>query len=234
MYSTGNIERDKLLTEAINKIIAAGKTASLKLVTRILPDDFGLDQDELDNMLADIAPQDAAPLEIIGESLPIHEVAPAVEIGKREAWAILDGASARLRRAQAAMVLAQETLKLKRGDLAQAIYQWQLMEPKPKEQSFSDLIRDQIAANQKYKMDVYEGKVAPPPRRGKGKSYIDQTNGLGGDAGDFVRRTNQAGAGLGGAQVFKGFRRNGVSQKEAAQINAQRIRDARAKLPSER
>lgn len=240
MYSTGNVERDRLLTEAINKVIAAGKTASMKLVARQLPGDFALDADELDSMLADIAPQDKPPLEgsapetlekiaspdaIKEGQSPIDaaEVAPQVEIGEREARAIHDSAQLRLKKARDEMVVAQETLKNLRGDLASAIFYWQQL-CRPQQQTFSDLIRDQIAANQKLKQDIKDGKVAPPPRGGKGRSYIDQTNGHFGDGNDFARRSNQTTAATSGHQVHKGFRRNGVSQKEAAQINAARIR----------
>jgi hypothetical protein len=50
-YSTGNPERDRLLLAAIKQVIAAKKTPSLKLVARALPEDFELDQEELDGAL---------------------------------------------------------------------------------------------------------------------------------------------------------------------------------------
>lgn len=257
MSITGNPERDRMLREAIGKVVGMGKTPSLKLVSRALPEDFALDQIELDAMLAamnqpspdepppmieaDPVKRDAdghplIPVNLVARPKSLEKIDPPhanepaqphddtanstgePEIGEREARAILDHSNRRLSKARSAMVVAAETLKTYRADVSSAIYQWQLLFL-PQQQTFESLIRDTIAANQQYKQDVKDGKIAPPPRQGRGRSYIDQTNGHGGTASDFARRSQLQTAGTEGKPVYKGYRRQSLpSQFQGRQI----------------
>lgn len=133
---------------------------------------------------------------------------PEAKITEGQARAMVNAANARLSRARERMVTAQNALKARRADLSAEIREWQLLF-KPLQQSREDLVRQHIAANQQYKQDVKDGKV-PPPRQGgpRGRSYIDRTSGRGGNANDFARRYQGEHAGLGGAPVHKGARRN--------------------------
>jgi hypothetical protein len=257
MYTTGNPDRDRLLRAAVQKVLDAGKTPTLKFVTGNLPGDFQLDQEELDGMLPNPdAPPNEITLEAAQPAIPetavsvtaveaaqpeppsgtAVETTQASEINEQQARTILDAANKRLSNARSAMVIAQETLKYKRGDLATAIYGWQQI-GQPQQQSFENLIRDEIRKNQEYKQAVAEGRAPPPVRRGpRGRSFIDQTNGFYGNGNDFARRTNLATAGTAGQPVSKGYKRGAYSQKEAVQIEAQKLRAAAQarKLPSER
>ena len=250
MFSTGNIDRDKLLIAAMKQVVASGKTATVELVSRALPGDFQLDAEELDGMLADIAPPDkqpplieaAQPEPVVatdttagqserrdGPRLPEPvETTPAPEIGEREARAILDAANKRLSVSRGEMVIAQEKLKQLRGDLATAIFGWQQI-GQPQQRTFENLIRDEIRKNQQFKMDVATGKIPPPQRGGpRGRSYIDQSRGYRGDANDFARRSVQETAGLGGQRLVKGHNRGAFSRTEAMQVEAARRRAAAA------
>jgi hypothetical protein len=252
-YTTGNPERDALLLDAIQRVMKVGKSPVLKFVARLLPEDFSVDQDELDGMLSNMQEQDTPPEPpqvervapralMIAETPDGHplgdtpevaeEVAPEVEaadepmLPERQARAVLEHSQKRLDRAQAAMAVAQETLKQLRGGLASQIYAWQLLF-KPVAQTREQLQRDTIAANQKLKQDIKDGLVPPPVRgpSGKGRSYIDQTSGRGGDANAFVRNYQGTSPSLNGAKVYKGARRDGLP----SQYQHQRI-----KLPSQR
>jgi hypothetical protein len=130
---------------------------------------------------------------------------------ERQARAVFDQAHKRLDRAQAAMAIAQETLKQLRGGLAAEIASWQLLF-KPQVQTREQLQRETIAANQAYKQAVKDGTVAPPVRgpSGRGRSYIDRASGRGGDGSDFARRYQGTSSSLGGAKVYKGARRDGL------------------------
>jgi hypothetical protein len=239
-YTTGNPERDALLLDAIQRVMKVGKTPVLKFVARLLPNDFSVDQEELDGMLADMQDQDEPPEPppqvervapralMIAETPDGHPLGDVPQVAEDEppqvetapepptlpeaqARAVYDHAHKRLDRAQAAMAIAQETLKQLRGGLAAEISSWQILF-KPAVQTREQLQRDTIAANQQYKQDVKDGKVAPPVRgpSGKGRSYIDRASGRGGEGNDFARRYQGTSASLNGAKVFKGGRRDGI------------------------
>ena len=144
---------------------------------------------------------------------------PEAKITEGQARAMVDAANARLGRARETMLTAQNTLKAWRADLSAEILGWQTLF-KPLQQSREDLVRQHIAANQQYKQDVKDGKAPPPVRGGpRGRSYIDQTSGRGGNANDFARRYQGEHAGLGGAAVHKGARRNAFpSQYQGRQV----------------
>jgi hypothetical protein len=239
-YSTGNLERDALLQDAIRRVVAVGKTPVLKFVARLLPNDFAVDQDELDGMLVEMnGGQDQAPEPPPPQVRPLmidktpdgqHTLGTAPQVAEDEppqveaaddtvettlteqqARAVFDQAHKRLDRAQSAMAVAQETLKQLRGGLAAEIASWQLLF-KPQVQTREQLQRETIAANQAYKQAVKDGTVAPPVRgpSGKGRSYIDRASGRGGDGSDFARRYQGTSSSLGGAKVYKGARRDGL------------------------
>lgn len=161
---------------------------------------------------------EGTPLKTIEEILPLQAAEdepphdpPAKVITEAEARTALDVANARLAKARETMVLAQRALQAKRSDLSAQIHLWQLLF-KPLTQTREQLVRETLAANQKYKQDLKDGKVAPPPLRGRAKSYIDQTSGRGGNANDFARRyqgvhTNNNGEPV---KVYKGGRRDGI------------------------
>jgi hypothetical protein len=133
---------------------------------------------------------------------------PEAKISEGQARAMVTAANARLSRAREAMLTAQNRLKARRADLSAEVREWQLLF-KPMQQSREDLVRQHIAANQQYKQDVADGKIAPPRQAGpRGRSYIDRTSGRGGNANDFARRYQGEHASLGGAAVHKGARRN--------------------------
>jgi hypothetical protein len=132
---------------------------------------------------------------------------PEAKISEGQARAMVTAANARLTRARERMVTAQNVLKARRADLSAEILGWQTL-CKPMQQSREDLVRQHIAANQQYKQDVADGKIAPPTPRTRGRSFIDRTSGRGGNANDFARRYSGEHASLGGAAVHKGARRN--------------------------
>lgn len=144
---------------------------------------------------------------------------PQPEITEGEARAMVTAANTRLTRARETMFTAQRELKAHRADLSAEILGWQQLF-KPLQQSREQLVKEHLAANLQYKMDVIAGKVPPPPRRaGKGKSYIDQSSGRGGNADDFARRYQGEHSGLGGAPVSKGQRRSAYpSQYQGRQV----------------
>lgn len=124
-----------------------------------------------------------------------------------EARAALDACNRRLDKLRSDLVVAKGKLKEHRADLAQAIFYYQQLGT-PQQMTREQLVRDTIAANQKYKQDVKDGKVPPPRRPGaKGKSYIDQINGHYGDANSFVHGNMQESASTQGKPIYKGYRR---------------------------
>lgn len=156
------------------------------------------------------------------ESGEPHDPAPAStlqpEITEGQARHAVNAANARLTSARETMVTAQITLKGRRADLSAEILGWQQLF-KPLQQTRDQLVQQHIQANQKLKQDIKDGIVPPPARRQRGKSYIDQTNGRGGNADDFARRYTGEHSGLGGAPVSKGNRRNAFpSQYQNRQV----------------
>ena len=140
------------------------------------------------------------------------------KITEGQARHAVDVANARLSAARETMLTAQNRLKARRADLSAEILGWQTLF-KPLQQSREDLVRETIRANQEYKQAIKDGKIAPPPPRTRGRSYIDQTSGRGGNASDFARRYQGEHAGLGGAAVHKGGRRNAYpSQYQGRQV----------------
>jgi hypothetical protein len=222
---------------------------TLDAVSKNLPQDFSLDAEELTSMLTDmgviktgsddgdepppqverVAPH--AQMQQVEREIDRGErdadtgkrIAPEAKITEGQARHFVDVANERLSKARETMVTVQNTLKARRADLSAEILGWQQLF-RPLQQTREQLMREHLAANLQHKMDVKAGKIAPPRRAGKGKSYIDQTSGRGGDANDFARRYTGEHSGLGGAPVSKGAHRNAYPSQ---------YQNRRVKLPSE-
>ena len=137
--STGNTERDKLLIDAIKRVKAVGKTPSLKLVARQLPDDFDLLEEELIDAMADLHALDrVAPTDRITESVAEapadvaegdSETSPqaprdAPVISQAQARAAVEAAHKRLGAARIAVRLLQQKRIDTRARLAACIEAW--------------------------------------------------------------------------------------------------------------
>jgi hypothetical protein len=96
---------------------------------------------------------------------PAEAAIAAAERQVRKAELALDGA-------RAVVVRAQRTVKATRSDLAQALAAWQRgLTPRTPEA----VAREQIAANQAYKLAVVNGEIAPPEQPRIGRSAVDVT-----------------------------------------------------------
>lgn len=144
---------------------------------------------------------------------PPHEAtaneAPAREITAAEARHIHDMAKRDLDATRERLLVAQHSLKERRGELANAITVWQRLDD-PVTVSMEQQARRFIADSQAVARARKAGKLPPKPTNRPGKSYVDKAAFYsgGGDANDYARGRHLNGGSHRGA--FPG--RSGMGQ----------------------
>ena len=172
-YSTGVPARDRLLQTAIQQVITSGRTPSQKLVSRELPEDFSLDEYELEGALGDIL--DKPPSEAAPETLknieaprdPQPEPSPIstakstpepVPMTALQANAAIIAAQTGLGEARIVLQRRRDATMKARADLANAITIWQTGLPPYTQES---LIRDHLRSEQEKRRQRIMGGVPP-------------------------------------------------------------------------
>jgi len=198
-YSTGNIERDKMLRRVIGELVACHEKPTLAAVQENLPRDFDADADEVMGMLIDmklVEVEHVEPVEPpakIGPTLtappkPLKKIEPPREaqpepphedtadsaperiLSAQEANNAILAASNRVAEARASLTVRRRETATARAALANAITIWQTgLPPYTREQ----LIRDHLRSEQEKRRQRIEGGI-PPQVKIVGKSAIDR------------------------------------------------------------
>jgi len=175
MSITGNQERDNLLRAATDKVIGLGKTPSLKLVARQLPEDFDLLDTELSAMLLTLrmdgeaaGPETQENFGALGEAeadtadIPPAVDAPGAKITHDQARAAVEAAHKRLAMARVAVITARQRLDDTKVKLSRCITAWQSSSDEgTAEQRQQREIRNHLAAEAARKQALKDAGVQP-------------------------------------------------------------------------
>jgi hypothetical protein len=190
MKTTGNLERDQMLLDAIAQATALGDSPTLEIVAALLPDDFDLGADELGMFASPIIEGEfiaAEPGDGTGSKLPVYchephggdvaspskqDVAPRpptpadIEEANAAVIAITNGLSESRAAVNIAYRRLQDTIAIRARAVSQFVAQRQPYSPLQQAKDFS-------RSAQAVRQAIKEGTMLPPSRGVPGPSRAD-------------------------------------------------------------